>query len=767
MTKAVWLASVSLGFAMAAQPALAQSADATSGQGTGLQEIVVTAQKRAENLQSVPIAISAVPAAALAEAGIRTTQDLAESVAGLNVTRTTEATVFTLRGVGTQGGSTGQDSAVATFVDGVYIPSMAGATFALNNIERIEVLKGPQGTLYGRNATGGAVNVITKTPQQDFSMDASLGYGNLQTMEGNLYATGGLAHGVAADIAVYYRNQDKGFGFNKIINQDVNKSRDIVVRSKLLFELGPDTKLTLAGDYARTSGSFAIAYRPVPTSQLINGTGYAAFTAAGNGYYDSQSEFLPRIDTQMYGGSAKLEHHMGDFSLTNIVAYRGSKGFQRVDVDATALKIVDAPLFNQEKQWTEELQLAYDHGPIKAIAGLFYMDATSQYNPFQIVGAAIGSAPGPDRLVIYSAQKTKSYAGFGQVTWEFAQDTNLTVGGRYTSDQRKLHATQAVAIEPDPTALCTQFCDEKAGFLIPLGTIDQAKTFNKATWRLALDHKFSSDLMVYASYSRGFKSGVFNLTSPGDAPAKPETLDAGEIGFKSTIMNRIRFNAAGFYYKYKNIQAFQVNGASTTLTNAASAKIYGVDFDFLAELGAGFSLSGSGAYLHHRYGDFPVATVSFLSQPAGAPSYDNLIPGAGFISGVGNYVFPGCSGAANAGKFYCSATGNKLVNTPDFTFNMGLNNKLTLAGGELATNVNWSYNSGFFWAVDNRVKQPKFSLFNAQMTWTAPDGHFNIRGFVRNLTDKKYLLSLNENGSGDEGVPAAGRTFGGSIGFHF
>lgn len=765
--KSALFATASLAAMLGAMPAVA--AEPADEAASALQEIVVTAQKRAERLQDVPISIQAVTADALKDSGIRSTQDLASSVAGLNVTRTTEATVFTLRGVGTQGGSTGQDSAVATFVDGVYMPSMAGATFSLNNIERIEVLKGPQGTLYGRNATGGAVNVITRTPQQQAAIDAQLGYGDHGTIEGNLYATGGLAADVAADIAVYYRNQAKGFGENRVIGQDVNKARDVMVRSKILFDLAPETRLTLAGDYGRTTGSWAIAYRPVQTSQLLDGTGNAQFEAAGNGYYDSQSEFLPRIDTKMYGGSIKLEQGLGDFSLTNIAAFRGSKGFQRVDVDATALKIVDAPLYNMEQQWTEELQLNYARGPLTGVAGFFFMDATSQYNPFQIVGAAISGATGglADRSVIQSSQKTRSYAGFGQLTWEFMPDTNLTVGGRYTSDRRRLHAEQYLSIMPEPTARCDQYCKADPSSLVPLGTIEQAKTFRKATWRFALDHKFGRDLMVYASYSRGFKSGVFNLTSPADAPAAPETLDAAEIGFKSTILDRIRFNAAGFHYTYKNIQAFQVNGASTTLTNAASAKIYGIDFDFQAELGGGLSLTGSGAWLHHRYGDFPVATISFLDQPTGAPGYDNLVPGAGFISGLGNYVYPGCSSPAHSGKFYCSATGNKLVNTPDFTFNLGLSHEAELAGGTLKSSVNWAYNGGFFWAVDNRLKQQAFSLFNAQMVWTSPGGHYDIRGWMRNITDKKYLATLNENGSGDIGAPAVGRTWGVSLGLHF
>ncbi|MCG2840963.1 TonB-dependent receptor [Sandaracinobacter sp. RS1-74] len=727
-----------------------------------MEDIIVTAQKRAESLQDVPIAISVVTAGSLTNAGIRSTQDLSQSVAGLNVTRTTEATVFTLRGVGTQGGSTGQDSAVATFIDGVYIPSMAGSTFALNNIERIEVLKGPQGTLYGRNATGGAVNVVTRTPKQDLAIEASAGVANLATMEGSFYITGGTG-AVAADVAVYYRNQEHGFGENRIINRDINKSRDFIIRSKLLFELGDETRMVFSGDYGRTQGSIAMAYRPVPTSQLVDGTGYAEFIAGGNGYYDSQSEFNPIMDTRMFGGSFRFEHGFGDFMLTNILAFRGADGFQRVEVDATPVKIVDAPLFNSEKQWTEELQLSYGSGPLTAIVGFFYMDATSRYDPFQIAGLAITGQTGglSNRIINYSAQKTRSYAGFGQATWSVSDNTNLTAGFRYTVDKRTLEAEQSLAIGmPLPDAMCRSFCYPD-GTLFPLASFDQSRTFKKPTWRLAVDHQLTPELMLYGSYSRGFKSGVFNLTSPGDPPAQPETLDAFELGFKSTLLDRIRFNAAAFYYDYKNIQAFQVNGATTTLTNAATARIYGFDFDFLAELGAGFSLAGSGAYLHHRYGDFPVATITFLEKPPGAPDYP------GYTPGLGNYVFPNCSDSAHTGNFYCSASGNRLVNTPDFSMNLTLNHEMDLGSGRLNSNVNWSYSSSFYWAVDNREKQDSFSLFNAQLAWTAPGDQFSVRLWGRNLGNKKYLVTLNQNGTGDIGSPAPGRTYGVTLGFTY
>ncbi len=757
MMKSGFFATIALGGMIAAAPANAQQSD-TSGV---LEDIVVTAQKRSENLQDVPIAMSAITAEALAETGIRSTGDLALAVGGLNVTRTTAATNFTLRGIGTQGGSTGQDSAIATFIDGVYMPSMAGSTFALNNIARVEVLKGPQGTLYGRNATGGAVNVITRTPQEDFYASGSVGYGNLDTVEGGLYVTGGLMSGVAADFAAYYRDQGEGFGTNRITGTDVNEVDDIALRGKVFVQLGDNTDLTFAADWSRTEGSMAMAYRPVPTAQLLDGSGYSQFVAAGNGFYDSQSEFQPRTEVEIFGGSVKWEHRAGDFTLSNLFAYRGQEGYQRVEVDATALKIIDAPLFDSETQWTNEFQVAYSGERLQAIAGLFFLDSKSEYDPFQIVGLAIGPS-GADHLVVESQQRTMSAALFGQVTWEIMSDTNLTLGARVTRDERNLYANQyllAGAVTPAPLGYATP---PTGGMLIQIApTIDESESFEKPTWRIALDHNFTPDLMVFGSFSRGFKSGVFNLTSPADPAAQPETLDAYEIGFKSTIADRVRFNASLFYYDYQNIQAFQVNGASTTLTNAASAEVTGIDFELRAELGGGFSLDASGSWLDHSYGDFPVATVSFLSQPAGAPGYP------GYTAGLGNYVFPSCNDTAHTGQFYCSATGNKLVNTPDYTLNLGLSHEMTLAGGRLNSNVTWAYNDGFYFAVDNRVKQDAYALVNAQVVWTSPNEHYNIRGWVRNLTDEEYLLTVNENGSGDIGTPAAGQTYGVSVGFEF
>ncbi|MFA5632326.1 MAG: TonB-dependent receptor [Porticoccaceae bacterium] len=710
---------------IASSCAVAIQLTAANVQAQGLEEIIVTAQKRAESMQDVPIAVAAVTADMAAASGIRTSSDLVFAVASLNVTRTTEATTFTLRGIGTEGGSTGQDSAIALFVDGVYMPSMAGATMALANIERVEVLKGPQGTLFGRNATGGAVNIITKAPEHEFGGSVSVGYGNKDTVESNFYVTGGLTDAIAADLSVYYRDQDRGFGYNPVIGKRVNEGEDLDVRSKVLIDLGENTQLTLAGDYSRVAGSWAISFRGVPTSNLLDGQiGYD-----GN-YWDSTSEFMPRIKTERWGGSATLVHDMGDYSFTSISALRRADGYQRVDVDATSLAFIDAPLFNSEEQFTQEFQLSYNGDNFNWIIGAFYMDAESRYDPFQIQGLAMLPA---QRIQIDSTQGTESKAIFGQTTFAIAENTNLTLGARYTEDERDLDAPQ--------------FLDFGGGVTMPLQTGKNSFSASKPTYRVAIDHRLSDQTMIYASYNRGFKSGVYNLTAPLDPPVKPETLDAYEIGSKSDLLDgTLRLNMAAFFYDYSNIQLFQVEGANTRLFNAATAEVYGVDIEAQMILGHGFSINGSVSWLDHEYTEFENATIS-------SP---NPIPGAGNI-------IADCAVDPAA----CSAKGNSLTRVPDWTFAVALNHEFPLAEGTLSSNLSWAYNDGYNWAVDNRVKQNNFSLVNSQVMWSDASDTYNFRFYIRNLLDEKYLLALNENNTGDIGTPAPGRTFGIAVGMNF
>lgn len=721
LTTAATLFCPPMGYAWAQdQDPPAEGAEEQQAEGAasgGVQEMIVTAQRRAERQQDVPITISALTGDDALASGIRTSNDLAFAVPGLNATRTTQATNLFIRGIGTAGGATGQDAAVAVFVDGVYMPSMAASTFSLNNIERVEVLKGPQGTLYGRNATGGAVNVITREPSETPALRAEIGYGNLNTIEGSFYGTTGIADGIALDLAGYYRDQGDGFGRNGTTGNDVNQTEDFAIRSRLGIRFSPDVRLTLSADYSYTGGSIADAFRPIPSSTLLDGTvGY------NGGFYDVRSEFDPFISTRLYGGYARLDWEFGAFNFVSLTALRYQDGFQRIDVDATAIPLIDARLFNSDEQFTQEFQLGYTSDTINGVFGVYYLDSVNRYDPFQIFGLAVAPL---NRAITEAVQDTESIAVYGQVTWEFLPQTNLTLGARYTRDVRDL------------TALITG--ELPGGTIIPLApSIAATAEFEKPTWRIALDHRFSPQVMIYASYSRGFKSGVFNLTAPGDPAVQPETLDAFEFGIKNDLFDRrLRLNGAVFYYTYDNIQLTQIEGTVQRLLNAATAEVSGLDVDFAAVLSDRLTVSGGFTYLNHEYTRFPGAPIS-------TP-----------VVGGGNAIIAG------------DASGNRLVLVPDWTANIAVNYTAPLFGGELAANVSYAYNDGFFWAADNRVREDAFHLFNTQLMWTAPNQRYHVRVFARNLFDEEYLIQVNENNTGDIGSPAPGRTFGVAFGVNF
>ncbi len=357
--------------------------------GQELQEIVVTAQRRSENLQNVPINVSSVSADELSSSGVTGVNSLAMTVPGLTTVRSAASTEIYIRGVGTTGGSAGQENAVATYVDGVYMPSQAGANFPFNNVERIEVLKGPQGTLFGRNATGGVVNIITRTPSHDPSLDAEVGYGNFNTATGSLYATTGLGAMTAADIAISYENQRDGFGRNLVSGEDANWHRNYGVRSKILFEPAENTRITLQGDYTEVDGD--VPYRSFTPNSTQFFTGQVGWP---HGFWDFESDLAdPRFKVKNWGLSARLEQNLGWSHLTGISAFRALSNNQSFDVDMSPLPLFSAFLDEQDRQFSQEINLASDNSSaVQWIGGLYYLQGPARFDPWHITGQLFSAA---------------------------------------------------------------------------------------------------------------------------------------------------------------------------------------------------------------------------------------------------------------------------------------------------------------------------------------------------------------------------------------
>lgn len=694
--------------AMLATPAIAQtttpgtSTPTAAESDSGIEEIIVTAQKRTENLQDVPISITAITARTLERSGITGINAIAQLTPALNFTSPVSQLSPILRGVGTAAAAIGNSASVATYVDGVYIPAMSGSLFEFNNIERIEVLKGPQGTLFGRNSTGGVINVVTKDPSFDSQLHLKAGYGNYNTVEGSVYGSTSLGTNVAVDVAGFYRNQGRGWSFNQATGQRIAKQGDFLIRSKLLLTPSENTRIVLAGDYAYTA----------PANAALNVPAYNALTIGGvpapARFWDVNQNFYIPAKARQGGGSLTIDQDLGDVKLRSITAYRKNSGFNIIDLDGTQKPIIAIRITERSNTFTQEVQLLSDNkSNLNWIVGAFYLKGVARSDPFN-----------PPPFQLFAKQNTESISGFAQGTYAVAENTNVTAGLRYTSDQyifnTQIVSNAGVASPPAATRVNSQA---------------------RVTWRLALDHKFGEHVLGYLSYNRGFRSGTFNLTDANVPALRPEILDAVEAGLKTDLLDkRLRVNVAAYHYNFKDIQIARADGTSQQTLNASSAKIYGLDADITAAVTDNLILIASGAYVHGRYG-------SFLNAPISTPR-----PTGGNIVVVGN------------------ATGNNTIRTPTFSYNLGINQVIPSDIGKFNVSANWYHNSGYATDPDNRLKQRPYGLLSGSVSWTSSDDHYEVSIWAKNLTNAEYYSHLTETGPGDVGIPAAPRTFGISVG---
>ena len=702
--RAGMVAAIAIAYSGAAQ---AQDAN-DNASGNDIGEIIVTAQKRSENLQKVPIAITAVTGRDLSSAGVSDMLNLQQKAPGLYIgTGVATALVF-VRGVGTQNPSIGDESSVATYIDGVYQASPAANLFNLNNLERIEVLKGPQGTLFGRNATGGLVNIITRTPKFQPHLEATISYGNHARLESAAYGTGPISEKVAVDLAVQYTNQADGFGTNIQTGNDINKAREYSIRSKMLIEASDAAKFTLAGYYSRTKSSLGIGRRLAPGAVGIDGS---TFTG---GFFDVDTRLDAFNDVKRYGGSGRVDLDLGGVSLVSITAYQRDDADLVLTQDAVRPTIVDVNYVAGNRFFTQELQLLSDNDSrFSWIAGAFFMKGRAFYDPLGLSGGGVGGA-----LDIFSEVKMTSISGFVQGNYAISDKTKLTAGVRYSSDKRSIDGRLVLN-----------------GAVIQ--TDDRSKRWSEPTWRLSLDHQFTPDLLVYASYNRGFKSGVFSTAQLGAPAADPEKLDAYEVGFKFTNDARtFRLNAATFLYKYKDIQLTKTQGGSLLILNAARATLKGADVDAEAVLTDNLTLTLGGAYVDTRYD-------SFLNGPTYTPN-----PAGGNTIGSADLA------------------GNRLIRTPKFTGNIGLKANVPIGDNRLTAQANVYYSGSFFFEAENRLKQGSYATLGGEIAYEIGQ-RWRVFAFGRNLTNTKYLVFGESGGLGDIVSAAPGRLFGAGAGFRF
>jgi len=708
-------------------PAIAQSdavSQADSGRGAQqIEEVVVTAQKRVENLQDVPIAVSVVTASQLAQADANGILDLRLVIPTLNVTLSGGYVTYALRGLGSNGFGVGVENPIALYVDGVYIAAPAASLMSLNNISQVEVLKGPQGTLFGRNATGGLIQITTKNPTQQSTGDLSVSYGNFNTVGADAYISGGLTNILTADLAVHASHQGDGWGTNLFDGHDVYRiDHDIAVRSKINFDPNPETHFSLTLDDSDNRNSLVAYHLPPGTlSGFPPPAGLPSLGPTPNIGYNIDSDVDPLLTIRSTGESLRWDQEIASLKFTSISAFRDSSTNFVNDNDTTQYQTEYYNIIQRDNQFSQEFQLRSDTaGKLSWLAGAYYFHASDKYDPFFLVANDLGVD-----IHLLNTQTTSSIAGYGQATYEVFDATHLTVGGRYTNEEHKtLDGVTGILIQPTL-------------FALPLmDAPNRSATFDKFTYRVSLDHRYTDNVLAYVSVDTGFKSGGFNVATPGSDPYKPETLDAYEIGLKSDLMDkRVRLNVSGYYYNYKDVQVNQLVNGLVSVVNGAVAHIYGFDGDISAKVTDAVRLDAS----------FGVASPKFTSFP--------------------NCAIGVAVGGAPSSPGDCA--GNLLPLASRFVGSLGADYTQAMPAGSINFSGGAYFNSGFYFESDNVMKQSSFVELGSAVTYSANSGVY-VRIFGKNLTNERVIAFENTSQSGGHyNYYAAPRTYGITVGMRY
>ncbi len=677
----------------------------------------MTANKRRESLQDVPIAVTAVSAETAAAVGVTDVGSLQTTVPSLQFPKLFSGSSPALRGIGTNFGIGGVENVVPIYIDDVYIPSPSATNFSFNNIQQIEVLKGPQGTLFGRNALAGVINITTRTPSPTPMADLSVGYANYNTPSGAFYGSAPISDKLLADLALTASDQMDGWGKNLFTGKDAFKDKEFAGRSKWVFT--PDSRTTVTGilDYEYSRYDSGIGMRPVEGAIFPN-PGGVPFGFPG--YYNINENVTPYVSTKQGGVSLKVDRDLDFATLTDVVAWRRSRALNNADEDQTPLPEQYLPVNDDLDSISEELRLTSKAGGnLHWLVGLFYFHDLSILN-LSVTGTAVA----PLSIHTDFKQRVNSYAGFGQATYDLPAGFHLTGGLRYTYDQISMSAVETLA---------------------PIGVFTNKQKTSENAWsyKVNLAKDIVPDVSAYVGYSTAFHGGVFNSQDIFAPAVKPETLDAVEAGLKSELFDRmLRLNAAVYHYNYKNVQVTSLTRAatgqtSTSLANAAGAENTGVEFDFQARPTPAITVYGGASFMHSRFSSFPNATIS-VPQALG-----------------GNITVSG------------SAKGFATPHSPDFSGNIGGDYRFETNHGDVVASANYSYQSSFAWDADNRLRQRPYGLVNASVRWTPANSHWELMVWGKNLNGAKYSVYTTANVVGDEESPGAPRTFGVTATHHF
>jgi iron complex outermembrane recepter protein len=722
--------SVAILFALTAgSVAYAQSDAADQAQAKALDDIEVTAQRRATPLQKTPIAITALTAKDFEQKQINRLDDLRGTLPNVIIeqnTGTSSGAKIFLRGVGADESLFTSDPAVAIYIDDVYIPRQTGSQIALYDIERIEVLRGPQGTLYGRNATGGAIRYITKKPsgQPSIRIDGTVGNMGRADLRGT-WSTA-FSDQVSAQFALMTRNRD-GYIENTDTStptrpfvSDVNDQEVNAGRGSLSWDISDATSANFAIDFVRERSGPVYATGVIRAPIIVSPTVTRPVNDPDRNYYTSQSNIAgPKNDLDQFGASVVVEHNFGGLLWRNILAYREMQNLLFGDFDGSAQTRLHLFQDQDQKQHSFESQLtSQGDSKLQWTTGFFYFyEDNFQPTRQDVFG------PGVRNDI---AQEVDAYALYGQMKYALADDLNLTFGLRFSRETKQFSVDSFL-----PTgAPNSGFTRSAAGvdFCALLRTFERCSgngaalkdTFREPDKRIAIDYALTDNVFGYASYSSGFKSGGFNGRG-GNASllstVSEETVDSTEFGFKTDWLDRrLRFNANFYHNEYDGLQLTAIDPASGffVLINAADTRIQGFEAELTAVPTEGLTLYGNAGTIDGEYSNVKRAGVPVVCAAAGGAQID---------------------------RNECDFFGKKLKQAPELTYNLGGSYVHPFLSGNLTWSTNWHFTGRHFqnFANSTVIETRGYHLLDARIAYTPNNGPWSVALVGKNLDDTEYF----------------------------
>ncbi len=725
------------------------SAFAESDGGFYLEEIVVTAQKRAESVQDVAASISAVGGSKLDEMGITSAESLVLAVPGMHFSQSGSNTRITVRGIGSEQTTVTGDPGVAFHIDGVYQTRASAGSALFYDLDRVEVLRGPQGTLYGRNATGGSVNLISNRPSQEFegNVEVQLGDYDHQRLRGVVNVPL-IDDKLAMRVSGQQETRD-GYYENLTPGADDLEDRDALnLRTQFLYTPTESLDVLLSMNYSTEKGAGngfkALGDYPSPPGNI--NAFYAGATENPDDPWKIRTNGQEKSDNKRKGASITVDWDLGNVALKSISAWQENTVDTFADADFSDAEIINENTFQENTQYSQELQLtSVDAGDWEWVAGLYWLqeendvdywlnDNGTGLSSILIPAGPLAGLPlystidvGLDDPAYFgnrSNVKGSSLGAFGQASYHINEDVKVTGGLRYSKDEKEASILRK-EFGPAPIA--------------PASTFKKKDDWSSVTWKLGVDWQVAEDSLLYATVSTGFKSGGFLQIEDADSYDEEEVL-AWEIGSKNRFFdNRLQANISAFYYEYEDMQLRTIVGTDSIVTNAGEAGIKGLEVELLARPMEGLQLSAALAWTDAEFDEY------FADDP-----HDSL------------------------GATAVDLSGNDLARSPDYTASLNAAYTWDLPWGSLTSSVNYYWADEVYFSAFNREDrdyQDSYHKTDINVTFNSLDDVWYASLSVQNLENAEVASNINLNNPQLGGVDyvqwQAPQTVRMSVGYNF